>query len=255
MNEEKEYLYFADKILNGVSERWGKKWNYEPLEVRIYLATPLVLNHPWLHLDGVLSHLALRKALGEDYYLLPAKYPISKITKGLELPNFPIRYAGAIPQASISFFGNVKPRTEVVYKKLEDRWLGIVKKLYHGSGYFKDYAMKHIYIPTPLVKFYVVGDKEGLLEILSELVSLGDNSRLGWGYISSIEITSISEDKSIVHEGKAMRPIPVRFCRSWADSFLLAWRPPYWSTDMVEECVPPGSEVELLPETIEKMRL
>lgn len=251
MNEE---AYFTDRLLYGFWTRY-KHWDYKRLRVEFSLGSPIALTHPWLHLDGVIMHLSLRRALGEDYYLLPAKFPIGRLLKSSELPNLPIRYAGRIPQASISFFPNQRTVLEVMHKKLEADWIGKVKKLYHGSGYFKEYQMRHIYLVSNKVVFYAVGDVNGLRDLFDELIGLGDNTRVGWGRILGYKIEEIQEDYSIVMNGIATRPIPVKYCKSYSDAFLLSWRPPYWSADNVELCVPPGADVELLPETIVKMKL
>ncbi|MCX7880841.1 MAG: hypothetical protein N2517_09305 [Ignavibacteria bacterium] len=249
----KEEIYFLDRILLYANQQ-EKRWKYEPLKIVFYLGAPIALSHPWLHFDGIISHLSLRRLLKEDYYLLPAKFPMSRLTKDIKLPNLPIRFAGAIPQASISFFPHQRKAMEVIYKKLEDRWLGQIKKIYHGSGYFKDYAIKHIYFSATSVEFYVVGDYEGLQDIMSDLIALGDNTRLGWGKIREYHIERIPEDYSIIKDGIAQRPIPVKYCEYYEDAYYLSWRPPYWSADMIELCVPPGSKVRLSSSTIEKMR-
>ncbi|QLH52774.1 MAG: hypothetical protein CH6_0085 [Candidatus Kapaibacterium sp.] len=249
-----ESQYFLDKILLGAMDL-PRKWHFQPLEIVFTMASPIALSHPWIHLDGLISHLALRKLLGYDYFLLPSKFPIGRLMKDVEIPYLPYRSAGLIPQCSISFFEPSIMKSEKMYKKAEIAWLGKLKKLYQGSGHFKAYVMHHIYVPASKIRFYIVGDIEGLRQMLDEVVSLGDNTRIGWGRVLKYEINPIDEDRSIVWNGKAQRPIPVRFCKKYSDSFVLTWRSPYWSSDFEERCVPPLADVELLPETLELMRL
>ena len=68
---------------------------------------------------------------------------------------------------------------------------------------------------------------------------------MGWGAVSTVTVTPMEENWALTRDGLAMRPIPVRYAKSYSDAVPLAWKPPYWSPDNVELCVPPGAEVEL----------
>jgi CRISPR type IV-associated protein Csf3 len=98
------------------------------------------------------------------------------------------------------------------------------------------------------VIFYARADLEILEDLLKDLIGLGDNWRVGWGAVRKFVIEEWEEDWSIVADGRAMRPIPVRFLKSYEDSALLAWRSPYWDLSNVEECAVPGTRVELKDE-------
>jgi len=84
-------------------------------------------------------------------------------------------------------------------------------------------------------------------QLLELLTHLGNDTRMGWGLIDKkrMELEPIPEDRSVVWQGKAMRPIPIRFLNSCSDAVYLPWRSPYWAAENVEMCAPPGAEVEL----------
>jgi len=239
-----ELNYFLDRLLLGVMKH-KKNMHYEPLKITFYLAAPVSLTHPWLHFDSLVGHLMLMNALGEDYFLLPRKFPLSRLLKGVDLPPFPIKETAEVYHASVSIFDTERMALEVMYKKFEERWAGGRKKISKASGWFKDYAMQHIYIPSRTVTFYVCADRESMQRICSILTGLGDNTRIGWGRVRSFEIVETEEDYSLVKEGKAMRPIPMHIVKSCREVVSLAWRPPYWAPENVGPCCPPFVEVML----------
>ena len=243
MKIEEEMRYFLDRFLLGVMRR-KRKVSYEPLKIIFTLSSPITLNHPWMHFDGLVSHLLFVDALGEDFFLLPRKFPFSRMLRGVDLPPFPIKETGGMYHSSVSIFDTDRKALEILYKRFEDRWAGGRKKIYRGSGFFRDYMIQHIYIPTRTVIFYVCGDYEVIGRLCSFVVGLGDNTRLGWGAVRSFEIEKQKEDWSIVKNGMAMRPIPehlLEFSSEWVN---VVWRPPYWAAENIGKCAPPGAKVE-----------
>lgn len=240
-----EMLYFLDRFLLGMQRHWRVlKW--EPLRIVFTMSSPIALCHPWMHLDGLIGHLSMINALGEDYYLLPKKFPFSRMLRAVpNLPPLPIKHTKGLYHSSVSIFDTDRKALEILYKKFEDRWAGGKKKIEKGSGYFKDYMIQHVYIPARTVTFYVRGDKELLTQLLDRVVSLGDNTRVGWGAVRQYEVTSIPRDISIIQDGKAMRPIPEHLLASASEKVALAWKPPYWAPETVAICAPPGAEVRL----------
>jgi hypothetical protein len=239
----KEQEYFVEKFLKGLEET-PTPTNFKPCKITFFLSSPLSLTHPWLHFDGVVSYLQMRKTLKEDFFLLSRKtrytFPLHK--------KFPIAYYKNIPCASVSILESSKYKLEVMYKRFEDRWAGGKRKVYRGSGAFRDFMLQHLYVPTRTVVFYAKADLEILKDLLKDLIGLGDNWRIGWGAMRDFVIEEMEEDWSIVANGVAMRPIPTAFLKSCEDTALLAWKPPYWDTSNVEECAVPGSRVEFKDE-------
>ena len=100
---EKEMTYFLDKFLLG-SAKHRVKMKYVPLKIVFFLASPISLTHPWMHFDGLVGHLLMVDALGDDYFVLPRKFPFSRLLRHAEIPPFPIKCTRGIYHASISFF-------------------------------------------------------------------------------------------------------------------------------------------------------
>ena len=240
-----DHAYILDRFLLGLKDRkW--KMRYEPLEIIFHLSSPLTLNHPWMHFDGLISHLLLIEAMGEDMCLLPPKLPIGRLLKGIKLPPSPIKKSdNCLYHASVSLFDSEYKYMEIMTKKFEDRWVSPARKIPKSTGIFKDYLMQHIYFPTSTVQFYVNGDAEELERLCSLVTGLGDNTRIGWGAVRSHEIKPTPEDWSLVRDGKAMRPIPTRYLKQHQELVGVAWKQPYWAAESVDMCCVPGTEVEL----------
>ncbi len=238
-----ELTYFLDRFLIG-SQKHRRQMYYEPLKITFHMSSHISLCHPWMHFDGLVGHLLMISALGEDYFVLPRKFPFSRLLSGVEIPPFPIKENGMF-HASISFFDINRQALEILYKRFEDRWAGGKRKISKASGYFKDYMIQHIYIPSRTVFFYVCGDKEVLSPLCRLIVSLGDNTRVGWGAVRSFTIEVMDEDWSIVKDGIAMRPIPEHLLEYTSEKIALGWRPPYWAPENTAICAPPGAEVIL----------
>ncbi|MFZ5986372.1 MAG: hypothetical protein ACOYWZ_04490 [Bacillota bacterium] len=241
--------YFKDAFLLGIMKHRRKKVIFEPLKITFSLSSPLCLNFPWLYFDGLISHLMLRSALGNDYYLLPSKDALpamNKALRGFEFPKFPIKQTKGMYHSSASILDVDKKLTEIMFKRFEERWAGDKKKkIYRGIGFFRDYAIRHIYIPAKTVVFYVCGDREILNDLCKLVGGLGDNTRIGWGAVRDFRIEEIEEDWSIIKDGVAMRAIPKNLLQETEEKVYIAWKPPYWASESIAMCAPPGAKVLL----------
>lgn len=216
----------------------------QPYRVRFMLATPVALNHPWLHWDGILLHLMQLRLRGRDYYALPTKVPApppleDELRRRLGLD-------GPIPRASISFFGpEARMSAQHYYKRFEERGFPAKRRIPVGSGHYRQHNLLWVLVSAAWCEFYGYGDIDLVEELLQLLPGLGNDVRVGWGAIASWSIEPLPEDRSLVCDGRAMRPIPVRFLAEWDDEVPLAWRAPYWAAEHVERCAPPGTRVRL----------
>jgi len=213
-------------------------------ELKLVMATPVNINHPWIHLDGLLHHLRLLKRLGRDYYLLPTKQVTGFDWKGHRYEHV-IVYRQELPFASVSFFEPPDVRSLQYYKRLEVAGFPGKRRVDIGSGHYRNWMLRAVYVPCHTVTFYGRGNLSLVSELLEDLTHLGNDTRIGWGKVATWQLQEIEEDRSIVWQGKAMRPIPVRLLKSYSEAVPLAWRAPYWAADTVELCAPPGAEVEL----------
>lgn len=218
----------------------------EPFELRLTLRAPVMLSHPWVHLDGLLAHLMRLHLEGWDYYALP--------TKQVHHAHLPPPWRGLLKQtnginhASVSAFGpEVRWFSARYYKRTELDALAKARdkrKVHLGSGFFRLWQLEGGCVAAQECRFYGCGRLDLLEQLLPYLTHLGDNTRVGWGAIARVELIPLNEDRSIVYAGRAMRPIPVRLLKRWSDSAILVWHPPYWDNTMAEECAVPGAEVE-----------
>lgn len=244
MTEEESY-YFIESFKRGIEKRkpFLEKIKYSFFKITFYLSSPIALCHPWIHFDGLISHLLTIDALGEDFYLLPRKFPFSRLLRDAGYPHPIKKDERGLFCSSVSFFDTDKKVLERLYKKFEDRWIGGNRKIPRGMGFYRDYIIQHIYIPTKTVVFYVCGFREMLEEMCRNIGSLGDNSRIGWGAVRRCIIEEMEEDWSIIKNGCAMRPIPIRMLADASEKMLIAWKPPYWAPENIELCAPPGAKV------------
>jgi len=246
--KKEELQYFvqkAERRLLELRKRLPLPFRYEPLEITFHLASPITLSHPWMHFDGLIYHLLFREVLGEDYFLLPRKFPFNALQDELDKIQ-PIKIdSNGLYHASVSFLDADVKKLGVYRKRFEDRWYSGRKKIYRGSGIFRDWSIQHLYLPTSKIRFYVLSDRN-MLKVLCELVTgLGNDTRVGWGAVRRFEIRKMEKDCSIVHQGIAMRPIPLFFLEYASEKVPLAWKPPYWARENVAFCAPPGAQVIL----------
>lgn len=241
---DEEIQYFKNKIQMAFENIDGS-WDFCPLKIIFSLDSPINLTWPWMFFDSLVGHLRLVDLLGNDYFLLPRKFPLGRVLRDLNPPSLPIKKTDGLYHSSISFFDNEDEHMEVLYKKFESRWCKKNRKIRKGSGFFKDYAMKHVYLAASRVCFFVCGDKSELARYCRMVNGLGNDTRVGWGSVKSFSIVHIKKDFSVVKDGVAMRPVPRGLCTPVnKDSLVsLAWRPPYWASENVDRCIPPGGRV------------
>lgn len=221
------------------------KLEFEHLKVILKMTSPIMLAHPFIHLDGLILHLLYRDVLDDDYYCLPSKNPIdfSPYVKA------PIKQTEDVYHASVSFFDTDTKFATTIYKRFCTEYLDLLqtkkRKIRKGSGFFRDYMMRMVYIPAKTVFFYVNGNRAEIERLLRHVVSLGKKSAYGFGRVNSVQIEKLEEDYSLVKDGLAMRPLPVRMLTDVKTQILLAYKPPYWDKRNVNLCAFPATEVKL----------
>jgi len=222
---------------------------FVPLKITFEMITPVVLAHPWIHFDGLIAHFLLKDLLRRNYFLLPGRYPIN-FTSVMKLPIEKSRYD--FYYSSVSIFEPKKAFATKIYKRFDDKNIDKLKtkkkKIRLGSGYYKSFMMSLPYIPARKVIFYCRGVKEEIERLVSEIPGLGKKVHIGFGEIKDVNIKKINIDKSIILNGKAMRPIPLHAVKKFKEMANMAYRPPYWAKENVTLCVPPFEEVQLYDE-------
>jgi CRISPR type IV-associated protein Csf3 len=233
------------EIITEQLKRYQAPHEFEPLKVIFEMTSPIMLAHPFIHLDGLILHLLYRDLLGDDYYCLPSKNPIDFS----EWIKAPIKQTEDIYHASVSFFDTDTKFATTIYKRFCTEYLDLLqtkkRKITRGSGFFRDYMMKMVYIPAKAVFFYVNGNRAEIERLLRHVVSIGKKTAYGFGRVKSLRIEEIDADYSIAKNGIAMRPIPVRMLSDAETTMLLAYKPPYWDKRNVELCAFPQTIIKL----------
>jgi hypothetical protein len=217
-----------------------------PFRVEVRLAAPVSLNHPWLHLDGILAHLAVNRVAGRAQYSRPTKAVQSYSARDLG-PYAHALTRTPVAQGSISYFGPEEKLCSLqFFKRFEERGFPARRKIAMGFGHYRAWMLRVVYVPAEWAVFYGRGDVGLVRDLLDDLTHLGNKTRAGWGRVASVSVEEIEENRSLVWEGRAMRPLPVRILRRWSDALPMAAQAPYWDPSNVEMCAPPGAEVELM---------
>jgi hypothetical protein len=221
--------------------------SHEPLQVTIWVQAPISLNHPWLHFDGIVSHLIHRRVLGRAYYDLPTKR-VQHLSAHVMGPyrDLLLQTAG-INHGSASVFGpDVRYATSSYFKRFEPRFAPrAFRRVELGRGRFRVWMLRAVLVSCAWVRFYCCAKRALLEDLLNDLWGVSDDTRIGWGRIWRIEIEPVPECYCLVYQGRATRPIPIYYLRHASEVVPLAWRPPYWARESIALCAPPGAEVEL----------
>lgn len=214
---------------------------YRPYVVHIRLGAPVALAHPWIAGDALLEHLAFSRRLGRQQYNLP---PFTPAPHRGDDPYANLVYSRAgLRFASVVELGpEPKAGTLEYYCRPDDALPK--RRIPLGMGQYRAWAMRWVYIAAEWARIWAYGRPELATELVADLVGVGNDTRVGWGYVIEAAVEEVPEDRSVVWEGRAQRPIPVRFLRSYSDAVQLAWMPPYWDSASVELCAPPGAEVD-----------
>jgi hypothetical protein len=217
--------------------------SYRPYRVTMRLGAPVALAHPWIAGDALLEHLAFGRQLGRRQYDLPVFVPYDRAPLGPD-PYAKVVYCrSGLRFASVIEFGPVPKLFSLDYFSRTDDHLP-KRRIYAGIGPYRLWQLRWVLCASEWACFWAYGQPDLARDLLTDLVGLGNDTRVGWGHVLDTCVEELDEDRSVVAEGKAVRPIPVRFLRRWSDAAVLAWKPPYWDRNSVELCAPPGAEVD-----------
>jgi hypothetical protein len=213
----------------------------EPLEVKIYLKTPIALGFPWLYLDSILINLKVIEELGESYFTPPPKIDSLLV----DIPDVPIKKWKDVYVSSVSIFepSDVGFQVFQYFKKGDYPFPG--GKIRRGSGFFKDFYLRVGYLPVRSIKFYCTCEKDEVERLLKKAPAIGKERNIGFGFVKKVEVKEIEHEWGLVKDGLAMRPIPVTYLREYEDTAYLAYKPPYWMKENIALCAVPFTRVKL----------
>ena len=225
--------------------------DYQPLMINMEIRPPLYLSNPYIYLDGILSYLCLRDALGELFWNLPTKQVID--ISNLQLP---FKKTSDVWHASIGIMNKPLLKRDTIYKRFTDKEISKLKvqkqsKVRINAGYFKDFMINNPLIVTDNVKFYCNGDKKELKRLLcNHLTHLGKKTSIGGGLIKKIKISETETDYSFFKDNTILKPIPphlesmntikISTGATWAQC---TYKPPYWDNSQVKLCRKPPNQL------------
>ena len=228
--------------------------SYKNCKITFNVRTPVCITYPWIFFDSLIAHLQMRRFDPVDYRKQDSKVVSHSFLRRLKSENSyqVIAHNGTVSHASCSQFDSEMVTTSTIYKRFAASELFRMRnikmdkgfRIRRGIGHFKDAAIKLVTIPCRTVTFYARADTERLASILQGLPGIGKKTSIGFGFISDYSIDIIRKDCSIIRDGVAMRPIPVRMLESYDDQAVMNWKAPYWGND-VEMCAPPGAKVTM----------
>jgi len=209
------------------------------MEVVFHLSTPIALGFPWIFFDSLLAHIMIKEEKGERCYSLPSKLP------SVEIPRPPLKYWRDVAVASVSI---IEPDTGYQIFPFFKRgdYPFPRGKIRRGSGFFKDFYLKAVYVPAQRVRFYATGELDEVARLCRKVSSLGKERNIGFGFVRRVEIREVEGEWGLVKDGLAMRPIPIRYLKSYEDSAFTAYKIPYWARESVDLCCIPFTRVEIL---------
>lgn len=221
----------------------------ENLQLTIELASPPALGFRWINGDGLVSYLCALDEYGRDFLDLRAREDHDgPFDLGLDVP---LAETDGVRHASISFFDTDERRQEDVYGRYDEVTAHLVRgtrprsKIPQHGGEFKPQVISLEYQPATRCVFFFRGNRERLETLFDRhFTGLGKKTSAGYGEVSGWEFTAIDDDRSLVANGQAMRPIPVEKLTFSAEQNHLSWRPPYHARENHTRCAPPGAQVK-----------
>ncbi|RAP49678.1 MAG: hypothetical protein BZ138_07445 [Methanosphaera sp. rholeuAM270] len=222
--------------------------DFTPLCVEVSIRPPLFTTNPWIYLDGILSYLCMRDALGEEYYSLP-----SHETVDISCLQLPLKKTDDVYHASVGVMNNPVLKRNTFYKRFTDKETHhLIPKQRKGrirtnSGHFKDFMINMPMIITNKVTFYCCGDKKEITRLLGNLTHLGKKTSIGGGHIKEIHIHETEVDYSFYKDGNIMKPLPshidplpVTQKTTWRN---MTYKPPYWEMQNAKLCRAPKNQL------------
>jgi len=233
---------------------------YEPLEIILKFKSPVI--SLWKsHFDGFLAGMLFQKIMREYniYYHIDMNNELFDIPipiKKLKISN------DFIYKASSMFYEN-----EIFFKKttIKKRFsesnlalLSDIKKVIVNGGTYKNRDFPAIFEATMSnLKYFCVGNKAEINEILQLPLAIGKLRERGFGFIKNIQIKSIKKDNSIIYKDNLMRTVPVRMYSKLGKYYKISkefkdnaykrcilgefnYKPPYFQIRDTELCYQPN---------------
>ena len=230
-------------------ERWRPR-SAEPLRVRAWLRSPIAWDPSAPpQLEGALQHVVVRRETGRMPDDVFAGCPRE------EAPDVPVpivdeRIGGLSIACASSGWPWPLSREGTRYRNKRARLdaLGGTGRATIAGGMFKSLHIPVGVLVTPILDFFVRGDRAPIEELLRDVAGIGRDQTRGPGGVERWEVTPDPLDRSLVFRGRPMRPLPRveggrfdhrAFVPGSFEHAFRTTRAPYWRTWLASPCVVP----------------
>ncbi len=213
---------------------------YEPLKITAYLRCGIVADET-MPIDGILFYMAMRERFGgQDYTqsgvstLDVLEYADLVPLKRTEGEQWYYHASFALWPSDIAYgIDYWNKRIDVSMVELVD--LAGKHRIDVSRGSYRSYHMPVYYRHALYVWWYVCGERNSIMRLLSMATHIGKKTSQGWGRVSSWSVETVEDDWSIYGpNGLPMRAIP-----SSHGTLRTGYRPPYWDARNQELCIVP----------------
>ena len=130
----------------------------------------------------------------------------------------------------------------------EPNWGKRKAKWSTSEGAEKSYDLPLYLRSTPVIHWFVVGDRDGILDLLKDCAGIGKKRSIGYGQILKWEVQNCGEDWHLWRDGQLTRPVPLSCLpSSYTGGFTIlnwGWRPPAWLHSNRVRCAMPTCNVK-----------
>lgn len=219
--------------------------SYEALRITATLQTPVICDDR-LPLDGVLFYFAMREKFGFEVTTIPGNAVIGEDGDKRKIVPLKVGYRNVAGEnfwfyrcSFACWVGTVAEGRDYWVKRFDSKESAIVDfkgqrgKVVTKSGKYKGYRMPVYTRHALAVRWYAVGDREGIDRLLRFCTHLGKKGSQGYGAVLAWQVESWQHDWSIDSPRGLMRAVPA------ASGLLVGFRPSYWSPDNQTICALP----------------
>jgi CRISPR type IV-associated protein Csf3 len=219
------------------------------LEITCELKSPLCGFPP--PLDSLLNWVI---AIKENSYASKGKdlKDIEELKLPLEKENFSegwfYKCSNPIYNIEFEWIERVAKRLDI--ESIVNKVANFPKSNPSGRGAYKSYFLALKIQRIKFIKWFCVGDKNQIQNILQQINALGKKTSVGYGFIKSWKIEEIENDCSIIYnydgQDYLMKSIPLEYFDSIKNSKLKnyrmqygAYKPPYWHFENQNKIIAP----------------
>jgi len=236
-----------------------------PLRVVAELAGPLADSGDPPHLDGLLALAWVRRHAKMLDLPRPSRFDGgASLAQEPHLPLARVEWDGRyVWLASAALYDEPKTPAAIWSVKRRDveDFERLARKVNVVSGPAKNARVRADGLVTPRAVWYAWGDRREVVRALRLIWGresaphgqVGSRRRTGSGQILRWRVEEVPElapESPLVRSGVAARNLPLPWAAGAAGAKYGGVRPPYWHPATMEQVVPPGIPVELLPEVV-----